>query len=174
MWYSVTARGSQAGDDFGEGQLVYLEPHSQKPAVACHLQEAFSDEATLASQNFRDLLQTAREKTEKCFIVCPVCSEAPRHWTALAIRREADSKFEVTFYDSLQETPETAKTEVRRLLTLLVNLVGHDKFSQQELPLPTKPVIQVDGWSCGYHSLHRLEDEYRQFRKKAKCMAIRR
>ena len=86
----------------------------------------------------------------------------------MAIRREADSKFEVTFYDSLQETPETAKTEVRRLLTLLVNLVGHDKFSQQELPLQAKPVIQTDGWSCGYHCCHRLEEEYRQFRGEGK------
>jgi hypothetical protein len=97
-----------------------------------------------------------------------VCSEAPRHWTALTLRREAGSKFDITFYDSLVQTPETAKTEVRRLLTLLFNLLGHDKFSQNELPLPTKPVIQPDGWSCGYHCCHRIEEEYRQFRGEGK------
>ena len=79
FWYSVTVRGFQAGDGFEEGQLVYLEPHSQKPAVGCHLQEAFSEEVVVASQNFRNLLQSARETTAKCLIVCPVCSEAPRH-----------------------------------------------------------------------------------------------
>ena len=168
FWSSVTVRGLQAGDGFEEGQLVYLEPHSQKPAVGCHLQEAFSEEATLASQNFRNLLKSAKDTTAKCLIVCPVCSEAPRHWTALTLRREADSKFDVTFYDSLEQTPETAKTEVRRLLTLLFNLIGYDKFSQDELPLPTKPVIQPDGWSCGYHCCHMREEEYRQFRGEGK------
>jgi hypothetical protein len=168
IWTSVTARGSQAGDGWEEGQLVYLEPHSQKPAVGCHLQEAFSEEAELACQNFRKLLQSARDSTAKCLIVCPVCSEAPKHWTALALRRDADSKFDISFYDSLQETPETAKTEVRRLLTLLLNMLGCDKFSEPELPVPTKPVIQTDGWSCGYHCSHRLEEEYRQFRGEGK------
>jgi hypothetical protein len=168
LWSSVTVRGFQAEDGFEDGQLVYLEPHSQKPAVGCHLQEAFSEEATLACENFRKLLQVARETTRKCLIVCPVCSDAPRHWTALALSREADCKFEIIFYDSLEQTPETAKTEVRRLLTLLFNLLGYDKFSQQELPLPAKPVIQTDGWSCGYHCCHRLEEEYRQFRGEGK------
>jgi hypothetical protein len=168
MWTSVTARGVQAGDGFAEGQLVYLEPHSQKPAVGCHLQEAFSEEATLACQHFRDLLQTARESSSKCLIAAPVCSEDPKHWTALVLRREADSKFEISFYDSLSETPETAKIEVRRLLTLLFNMLGSDKFSEPELPLPTKPVLQTDGWSCGYHCAHRLEEEYRQFRGEGK------
>ena len=168
IWTSVTARGVQAGDGFAEGELVYLEPHSQKPAVGCHLQEAFSEEATLACQHFRDLLQSARESSAKCLIAAPVCSEAPRHWTALVLRRAANSKFEISFYDSLSETPETAKTEVRRLLTLLLNMLGSDKFSEPELPLPTKPVLQTDGWSCGYHFSHRLEEEYRQFRGEGK------
>ncbi len=168
IWTSVTARGVQAGDGFAEGQLVYLEPHSQKPAVGCHLQEAFSEEATLACEHFRDLLQSARESSDKCLIAAPVCSEAPRHWTALVLRRAEGSKFEISFYDSLSETPETAKIEVRRLLTLLLNMLGSDKFSEPELPLPIKPVLQADGWSCGYHCSHRLEEEYRQFRGEGK------
>ena len=57
---------------------------------------------------------------------------------------------------------------MRRLLTLLFNLLGYDKFSEPELPVPTKPVIQTDGWSCGYHCSHRLEEEYRQFRGEGK------
>ncbi len=97
QWTSVTIRGSQTGDSFEEGELVYLEPHSQKPAVGCHLQEAFSEEATLACQHFRNLLQSARESTAKCLIVCPACSEAPRHWTALALRREADRRSKSPF-----------------------------------------------------------------------------
>ncbi len=168
IWTSVTARGVQAGDGFAEGQLVYLEPHSQKPAVGCHLQEAFSEEAALACENFRDLLQSARESPGKCLIAAPVCSEGPKHWTALVLRREADSKFEISFYDSLSETPETATIEVRRLLRLLLNMLGSDKFSEPELSVPTKPVIQTDGWSCGYHASHRLEEEYRQFRGEGK------
>ncbi len=86
----------------------------------------------------------------------------------MTLRREAGSKFEITFYDSLEQTPDTAKTEVRRLLTLVFNVLGYDKFSQQELPIPAKPVIQTDGWSCGYHCCHRLEEEYRQFRGEGK------
>ena len=32
------------------------------------------------------------------------------------------------------------------------------------MPKPVKEVVQTDGWSCGFHVCHRLEEEYKQFR----------
>ena len=43
------------------------------------------------------------------------------------------------------------------------------QFSQPDLPATLQPVHQTDGWSCGWHTVSRFEEAYRQFRGEGFC-----
>ena len=164
FWHSVRIRGCQDGDSFNIGQTVYIEPHAGKVAVQAHLQEAWSEEATDLYKDLEARLKLASTGEEKCLVLCPIQSEGPRHWTLLTAQREQGEKFEVSYFDSLSQPSISAQGEARRLFTLLYNLLGVSKFAETELPVPDTAVNQADGWSCGYHVCHRMEEQYRRFR----------
>jgi hypothetical protein len=164
FWYEVKFRGFQSGDVWKQGQLVYLEPHSQKPTVAAYILDAKSEETKEMTVNYSELLQTARSTKEKCLIAAPIASNGPKHWTMLCCYRQADELFKVEFIDSLGKPASSARQEGQRLFKLIVGLVGAEQFSTAELPETQNPVLQTDGHSCGLHVCNRLEESYRKFR----------
>ncbi|MCP4242190.1 MAG: hypothetical protein GY772_16670 [bacterium] len=161
-WQEVSLRGRLAGDSFQPGQVVFLEPHSTK--LAANLWKAGAVEAEEQAKEAREQLSFAREQQADCLILVPVHSEQPQHWTALVLSRETGETFQAVRHDSLSPGSANAALAAQTVFDFVRACIGPEKFSQSVLPAATTLVTQTDGWSCGFHTVSRLEEAYRQFR----------
>ena len=84
------------------------------------------------------------------------------HWTALVyFLEQGASHFQATHFDSLTEVHEGCRRQAADIFACL-SVLGVS--AQPELPPTQLPVNQGDGWSCGWQTVSRFEEAYRQFR----------
>ena len=113
--------------------------------------------------HLRSQLVWARSQADKaCLILGPVHGAGPQHWTALILFREAGSVFMPKYYDSLAVDQPECRAQAAERLAMLSHILGAEAVAQTELPATERPVVQKDGYSCGYHTLSRMEEAYRQ------------
>ena len=81
-------------------------------------------------------------------------SELPRHYTLLERKRVAEGEYQYKFWDSLKPPAETALARAQAFMDCL-----------QWGAVPTTACnhrFQPDAWSCGFFSLHFLEEQVRE------------
>ena len=81
-------------------------------------------------------------------------SELPRHYTLLERKRVAEGEYQYKFWDSLNPPAETALARAQAFMDCL-----------QWGAVPTTACnhrFQPDAWSCGFFSLHFLEEQVRE------------
>jgi len=160
-WMDILLRGRQTGDRWAPDQVVYLEPHGLTASL--HIWEQ-KDEARLSEvlPSLQQDLRLALTTDSPVLIVVPVQGAAPDHWTALTYLRQPGSKaFSASHFDSLGQVHANCRSQAESIHQFLLFL---GLTAEPELGLTQQPVLQTDGWSCGYHCLNRLEELYRQFR----------
>jgi len=57
-----------------------------------------------------------------------------------------------------------ASKDAKAIFRFCRQALGHEHFAQAELPEAETPVQQTDAWSCGWHTIARFEEAYREFR----------
>ena len=162
-WKEVYYRGFQAGDRYPAGQLVYLEPHQTVAALHCWRERAEKPEMAEESlRELRELLHTACTSPAPCLILAPIQAGGPDHWTALIfMRQQPGSQFVAKHYDSLSQVHKGCRRQAEDCFACLAEL---GVAAQAALPPTDLSVHQKDGWSCGWQTVNRFEEAYRQFR----------
>ena len=165
VWLEILYRGSQPGDRWEQAQIVYLEPHSF--AASLHSFEQQDHAATEEHlPDLQDRLRVAVGTDRPCLLLVPVQGPEPKHWTALTYLREAGSKdFTVQYFDSAYAVHANCRSKAQAVFRFLRFL---EVPSQPDFPPTQQPVWQGDGWSCGWQTLNRFEELYRQFRGEGK------
>ena len=160
-WFEVFYRGNQAGDRFLPGQVVYLEPHTLQAQVYAW-QEGHADEQHEV-EGLKGVLETARNDLSQRLVLAPIQAGGPEHWTALTfMRKHGEAVFTARHQDSLTNVHEGCRLQAEQTFRCLVALGV--QCSQPDLPPTELPVNQGDAWSCGWHSVSRFEEAYREFR----------
>ena len=123
----------------------------------------------------RELLapyKTSQQAGQPGLIVCPVQSESPEHLTVLIWSKPAGAEqtWQAAWYDSLWGTCQTARDQAQKVHSYINKCLGQ---AESALPQPSKPVIQADGWSCGYRCMNRTEEAYGTFRQSGMRRAYR-
>ena len=92
----------------------------------------------------------------------PAClhTTGPLHYTLLRMQREADSQWQMRYYDTLPSPSQSAYEKSTQLLKLVLETA---KADSQGLPAPCNFYKQKDGFSCGLWVLLYLEKELRQW-----------
>ena len=169
-WMEIQARGEQAKDLFSSRQTIFVEPHGIK-AVAYALENGTEQPETMLKEVTEQLAWLKVHPQQAGLVMVLVHSEAPQHWTALVCMRQADSLFGFRYFDSLHTPHAEARQVAEQIASVLVSVLGEAAFSQPALQATEQPVAQTDGWSCGYHTLSRFEEAYRQLRGEG-CLRV--
>jgi len=159
-WFEIFYRGIQAGDRIQPGEVVFLEPH----ALQTLQDDLYSDrpESQAVKTCLQDKLATARLSQGRCLIVAPIQGDDPAHWTSLSLLRLEGSQFTVKYQDSLNEEHSHCLSRANAIFGCLLNLGV--PASVLGMPPTELTVSQGDSWSCGFHTLNRFEEQFRQFR----------
>ena len=106
-------------------------------------------------------LVLAAKKPGRHMIFCACLhTTGPLHYTLLCMQREADSQWQMRYYDTLPSPSQSAYEKSRQLLKLVLETA---KADSQGLPAPCNFYKQKDGFSCGLWVLLYLEKELRQW-----------
>ena len=159
-WYDIFYRGIQTGEKVESGEVVFLEPHTLQVVEA----DLYSDrpEGQLIKTELQEKLATARLSQGRCLILAPIQADDPPHWTSLSLIRLEGREFTVKYQDSLRQEHPHCRARAESILACLQHL--QVPVSQDGMPETELTVWQGDGWSCGFHTLNRQEEQFRQFR----------
>ena len=105
-------------------------------------------------------LVLAAKKPGRHMICACLHTTGPLHYTLLCMQREADSQWQMRYYDTLPSPSQSAYEKSRQLLKLVLETA---KADSQGLPAPCNFYKQKDGFSCGLWVLLYLEKELRQW-----------
>ena len=157
---AVRLRGRQSGDHLSR-QTYCLNPYTVKNAV--RRWEAQSEDWEEAATDIVKELQKAA--AGKALVLVPVHTDEPEHWTALVFRKTAGNEpFTARHFDSLHPPSAAAAADARAIYGFFRQALGDECLPQPEAPDTETPVQQTDAWSCGWHTLARFEEAYREFR----------
>jgi hypothetical protein len=152
-------------------RVVCLSAHAMKTLVQIIQAdpEMSSEDWLHQSRALNEQLKTAdyleNTSPQPCMIISPVHSDGPLHWTLLVLhRKQGDMTFQVRWYDSLPNSPNTAKQSAQLHLDAIVSCLRPHPVKTCVLPASETCRKQTDGHSCGPFSLIFAEQEIRQFR----------
>jgi len=169
-WFlQLQTRSRQSGHVLVKGQTVYLDPASGEVAVYEMQGGGVPKEQNL--QEWRDHLQLAVNTSDAVFVTVPVYNG--EHWTMLQYSRQQDEEqLRTRYYDSLPTPSELCRKKAMIIHSIVHFLLG----SKVEPGFPSTvqcPVKQKDGWSCGFHVMNRMEEEWREWRGEGKWRVYR-